>query len=117
MVVWWRLSHNTRPWITDAFKAALAGNNLRTYYGDDASVQPGNLREGLLHETAVAWVRRREEATRPREAWKETVAEFGARLRKICQDINDSCDVEGLCRGLPRRVEALVEAHGDRISA
>ena len=58
---------------------------------------------------------RREETTRPREPWKETLEEFGARLRGVCQDINDSCDVEGLCRALLMRVQALVEAQGDRI--
>ena len=75
----------------------------------------GQSAEVLLHETAVAWIRRREETTRPREPWKETLEEFGARLRGVCQDINDSCDVEGLCRALPKRVQALAEAQGDRI--
>ena len=93
----------------------MESNELRAYYGDDARVQPGNLQEVLLHETAVAWIRRREETTRPREPWKETLEEFGARLRGVCQDINDSCDVEGLCRALLMRVQALVEAQGDRI--
>ena len=88
----------------------MESNELRSYYGDDARVQPGN-----LHETAVAWIKRWEETTRPREPWKETLEEFGARLRGVCQDINDSCDVEGLCRALPKRVQALVEAQGDRI--
>ena len=93
----------------------MESNELRAYDGDDARVQPGNLQEVLLHETAVAWIRRREETTRPREPWKETLEEFGARLRGVCQDINDSCDVEGLCRALPKRLQELVDKDGDRI--
>lgn len=101
--------------ITPEFKAALAEHDLRAYYGDDASVQPGNLQEVMLHETAVAWIRVRETRTRPSEPWRETPAEFAARLRTIHQDINANCDVEGLCRGLPERVQAVVDAEGDRI--
>ena len=42
--------------------------------------------------------------------------EFGARLRAICQDINDNLDVDNLCKALPKRVQALRDAEGDRIS-
>jgi len=40
--------------ITPEFQQALAETELRAYYRDDASVQPGNLQDVLLHETAVA---------------------------------------------------------------
>ncbi len=48
--------------------------------------------------------------------WTETPAQFGTRLRAICRDINDNCNVEGLCMKLPERVQALADAEGDRIS-
>ena len=101
--------------ITPQYKAALREHGLKAYYGDDASIQPGSLQEVMLHETSVAWIRRREAVTLPRQPWNETVAEFGARLRGICQYINDNFDVEGLCRGLPKRVQAVIDAEGDRI--
>ena len=69
----------------------------------------------MLHETAVSWVREREAKTRLATPWKETPAEFGIRMRAVCQDINDSCDVEGLCRKFPERVQKVVDAEGDRI--
>ena len=47
--------------------------------------------------------------------WEETVEELGTRLRSICQDINDNCDVEGLCRKFPKRIQDVVDAKGDRI--
>ena len=90
-------------------------HGFKTYYGDNAAVQPGSLQEVMLHETAVAWARRRETVTQTREPWRETVEECGARLRGICQYINANHDVEGLCRKLPERLEKLVDAEGDRI--
>ena len=101
--------------ITTAYKEALSEHSLKAYYGDNASVQPGNLQEVLLHETAVAWVRRREAVSQPLRPWKETPAEYAARLRSICQYINANFDVEGLCRKFPERLQLVVDAEGDRI--
>ena len=78
-------------------------------------MQPGNLQEVLLHETVVAWVRYREKAHRSAAPWAETVEEFGRRLKTIFQDINDTLDVEGLCRALPHRLQGVVDAEGDRL--
>ncbi len=101
--------------ITAKFKAALREHGLKTFYGDDASVQPGSLQEVLLHETAVAWVRRREKVVRSPTPCEETVAEFGTRLRQIAAYINANFDVEGLCRALPKRVQMVINSKGDRI--
>jgi len=101
--------------ITDKFKASLRANSLKMYYGDDASVQPGNLQEVLLHETAVSWIRYREARQRAVRSWEETVGDFGTRMKRIVQDINDTLDVEGLCRAHPKRVQAVIDAEGDRI--
>ena len=46
--------------ITWQFKAALQRHGLRAFMRDDASVQPGHLADLMLHETAVAWIRRQE---------------------------------------------------------
>ena len=43
------------------------------------------------------------------------MAEFGDRLRGICQYINEKYDVESLCRKLPVRLGRIVDAEGDRI--
>ena len=76
------------------------GGVLGRDYGDDASIQPGSLQEVLLHETVVAWVRSREKVTQPKYPWTETEAQYGSRLRGICQYINQNYDVDGLCRAL-----------------
>ena len=100
--------------ITEEFKNALNEHSLKAFNGDDASAQPGNLQDFLLHETAVSWIRYREQQNRMKEPWKETLEEFGARMRQICQDINENLDVEGLCRAMPKRLRELIEHEGDR---
>ena len=101
--------------IVPEFKAALEEAELKAYYGDNAKAQPGNMQDVLLHETSVSWIRHRETRCRPTTPWQETPADLGVRLRGICQDINDKLDVEGLCKGWPKRVQEVVNAQGDRI--
>jgi len=101
--------------ITPQYKAALREHGLKNYYGDSAAVQPGNLQDFLLHETAVSWIRYREKKTRVLKPWEETLEAYSSRMKKVVQDINDRLDVEGLCRGLPKRLQELVDAEGGRI--
>ena len=57
----------------------------------------------------------RETVTRAADPCSETAEEFGARLRKICQDISSHCDVDRLCRAFPARIQAVADAEGGRI--
>ena len=82
---------------------------------DDASMQPGSLQELLLHETAASWLRVEERRTLPKKPWEETVETFHTRLKKACCNVNTSCDVEGLGRQLPERVQTLLMKKGDRL--
>lgn len=84
--------------------------------GDDASEQPGELQELMLHETAVAWCRYRLARCVPTRAWLESSAEYARRLKGVVADINRSLDVEQLCRDLPSRVSQLIEAEGARLA-
>ena len=83
--------------------------------GDNASAQPGHMQEVLLHETAVSWIRLRLAATVPSKPWLETRGEYASRLRRVVDDINTSLDVEGLCKGLLKRLDLVIEAKGGRI--
>jgi len=102
-------------YITDEFSAALDEHGLKTFMGKDAAKQPGELKELMLHETAVAWIRLRQTVTTPREPWAETVEEFGQRMRTIAAYINENYDVDGLCREFPDRVQELVDRKGERL--
>ncbi len=101
--------------ITAGFRQALKDHDLKAFWGDDASAQPGNLQEIMLHETAVSWIRHRLRETTPASAETETTDEYGARLRRVCADINATLDVEGLSRAFHSRVQAVLDAEGDRI--
>ena len=69
------------------------------------------MQEMMLHETAVAWIRRGLICTLPAKPQKETVGDLLARMRKVVQKINEEwCDVDGLCRDLPAKLEPLCSA-------
>ncbi len=89
---------------------------MRAFMGADASVQPGNLQELMLHETAVAWMRLRLSKSVPQNAWEETRDEYASRLKAAAAFINDKYDVDGLCRELPERVQKVFDRKGDRIA-
>ena len=60
-----------------------------------------------ISEETFGTLAHREAAAQKRQPWTETVEEFGARLRDICDHINTHFDAEGLCKGLPSRVQNL----------
>ena len=91
-------------------------NDLKHFWKDDAAIQPGQLHEVHLHETAVSWIRYQLTVSTPNNAWKETREQYTSRLKLCCAEINKSYDVDSLCRALPRRILALIESEGDRIN-
>lgn len=101
--------------VTPAYKAALRDNGLRNYMGDNCGLQLGQLGDVLLHETAVAWVRRRERQTAPTRAWEETREDLGHRLKEIVNEFNIKYDVEALCRAFPHRLQKLVDGKGNKL--
>ena len=101
--------------ITAKYSAALADHGLQPVMGQNARLQPGNLSEVLLHETAVSWLRVRLAESVPAKAWAETPEEFASRLRACCQAVNSAYDVDGLCRAFPARIAKLRAAGGGRL--
>ena len=101
--------------ITDGYRSALREHKLRSFFKDNAAVQPGELQEIMLHETAVAWMRQRLVKTRPKQAWTETLEDYRSRLKTCAAYINEHYNVDGLCRDLPTRLLELEEASGDRL--
>ena len=102
--------------ITGGYKQALADHGFTAALGDDASVQPGNLQELMLHETAVAWIRLRLSRTVPAKPWEETRVAYATRLKDICADINANLDVDGLSRAFKKRAQELVKRNGGRLA-
>ena len=77
--------------------------------------QPGSLQDVLLHETAVSWLRYRLPISTPTNCWQETREEYGRRLKRCCEEVNKTCDVEGLCQGYPKRMKLLQQKQGGRL--
>jgi hypothetical protein len=102
--------------ITYGYQTALRRCGLTAFFKHDASRQPGKLQEVMLHETAVAWMRHRLSKTLPKQAWTETVEQYGSRLKRCAAYINEHYDVEALCNALPARLRMLVDSEGDRIA-
>jgi hypothetical protein len=109
--------HASTAKITPEYKAALEVAGLRPFQGDCAKEQPGTCGDVLLHETAVAWMRKKLTETTPAEAWKEGRAAYLVRLREQCQKVNDEHNVEDLCREFPQRLADLKANEGDRLKS
>ena len=101
--------------ITGKYASALKACGLKNYMSDNCGLQPGKLGDVLLHETAVAWIRRRERMTVPACAWEETREAFGTRIKSIVCDFNAKYDVESLCREFPDRMQKLVDGKGKKL--
>lgn len=101
--------------ITTEYGDALDELNLRAIMGRNAKAQPGSMQDVLLHETAVSWLRKRLERTTTTKCWEESREQYGRRLKRCCEEVNKDCDVEGLCKGLPKRMRLLDENDGDRL--
>ena len=101
--------------ITASYKEALRANGLKAFFGDNASVQPGQLQDFLLHETAMAWMRDRLKKTLPRKPWEETAEQYVSRLKKCAEHCNNKYEIENLCKEVPWRVDELLKRDGDRL--
>ena len=71
----------------------------------------------ILHETAISWLRREEEQSRPVRPWEETPGDVERRLQQNVARINKDFDVRGLCMEFPDRLHDLVkETCRDRLA-
>ena len=80
---------------TAELAAALEPTELELFWGDDAHEQPGYCADVLLLETVAAWIRKGLSTSVPRTPWKETRAQYGARLRHLVAAMNGHHDVDG----------------------
>ena len=98
------------------YAAAIDRAGFSLYWGDDAQRQSPDMGDLLLHETAVAWFRKRMRAERPEVVpWEETPVQWTKRARKVVASINQEYDVAGLCREFPQRLRDVVNSEGERL--
>ena len=111
-----------RKWgtITGDYESACREGGFKPWAGTNSKkgprAQPADIGDVLLHETAISWLRRQEEKSRPVKPWEETPAELDKRLQRAAGHISRTYDVRGLCMEFPRRLHMLVEnTKGDRL--
>ena len=86
--------------------------------GDDASAQPPDIPDVLLHETAVAWTRRffRKHPLKKGGGIEAMREEFKGLLQERAMYINGNYKVDELCRSFPARLAELVnDTKGERL--
>ena len=88
---------------------------MAVFAGEDARIQPGNLQEVTLHETAVAWIRYRLAKTVPPRPCQETEKQFAKRLKECVAYTHEHYKVNELNMESPQRVARIMEAEGGRI--
>ena len=110
------------PWgtITGDYETACREFGFKPWAGTNAKkgprAEPRDIGDVLLHETAISWLRREEESTRPLRPWEETPEELSRRIQQCVSHINREFDVRGLCMEFPGRLDALVKTtHGGRL--
>ena len=107
----------SRGVIVDAYAAALNTHGFRPFAGDDAKWQPPDLADLLMHETVAAWVRNyfKKNPVRKQRDLNLSKAAVVAALAACGRYINQEYDVKELCSSMPRRLDELARAQGDRL--
>jgi hypothetical protein len=99
-----------------AYADAAEAAGFRLYTGRDASAQPADLADVLLHETAISCFRKALNKAKPKvKPWKETWVQFRSRVRRVESQANKNCDFRLLCCEYPTRLQVLKEKAGDRL--
>ena len=99
-----------------AYSAAMKAAGFKLFGGDDASQQSPDMPDLLLHETAVAWFRRKLSKQRPVcPPWEVTQAQWAVRARQVVAFANENYRADWLCQQFPRRLRACQEKEGERL--
>ena len=103
--------------IVRAYAEALQQAGDGPYWGENAQRQSPDMPDLLLHETAVAWLRKRLRTSRPEvDPWEETQEMWSRRAQQAVRCVNQSYNVAGLCRELRSRLQACVGGDGERLN-
>ena len=101
-----------------AYAAALAAHGFRPCAGQDASGQPPDIPDVLLHETVAGWVRKYMKK-HPARRTNDIVANEAAvklAMKECAHYIRQNYKVQDLCGSFRNRLRELVEKKGERLS-
>lgn len=102
--------------IVNKYAEALRSAGFVPYWGSDAQRQSPDMGDMLLHETAVAWLRKYLRTSRPEALpWQETKEMWSRRVQQAVAFANQKYDVAGLCREFPSRLQTCIDNGGERL--
>ena len=89
---------------------------FKLFWGDDAGQLSPDMPDLLLHETAVAWFRKKLSKQRPVcVPWEETQAQWTASSRHVVAFLNENHRVDRLCQQFLQRLRARKDSDGERL--
>ena len=100
-----------------AYAKALKRYGVRTYQGQEASLQPADLADVFPHEAAAGWTRTylRKHPFDRNGSLDEQERRLTAALAACGRKANAEYDVASLCSRFPDRRRELVARGGDRL--
>ena len=102
--------------IVHKYEEAFQHAGFKPYWGDNAGRQSPDMGDLLLHETAVAWFRKRMVALKPEVLpWLETREMWCRRAHQAASYATNEYDVAGLCREFPARLQQCLDEDGERL--
>ena len=102
--------------IVHKYEEALQHAGFKPYWKDNAGRQSPDMGDLLLHETAVAWFRKRMVALKPEVLpLLETREMWCRRAHQAASYATNEYDVAGLCREFPARLQQCLDEDGERL--
>ena len=103
--------------IVKAYGEALQTHGFRPFAGEDASQQPPDIPDLLLHETAIGWVRNymRKHPFDRSGSLDDQENRLRSLLSECASHINAEYDVDGLCYRFPGRLQEMIDKQGERL--
>ena len=111
--------HPSTGTICPQYMEALDVHGFKPWAGDHGKWQPPDLADILLHETAVAWVRKyfkHHPLPLAHQAQEKNTRALKRTLEAAVEHINTFYQVDDLCRSLPKRLKLLVAEDGERLA-
>ena len=103
--------------IVPPYHTGLRAAGFRPFAGENASDQPPDCPDVLLHETAVGWIRKffkKHPFSRAADL-DINVERVKALMVQCIRHINQEYEVEALCSAWPKRLRDLVDNGGERL--
>ena len=102
--------------ITTAYRKALEKHHFRPFAGNDASHQPPDIADILLHESVAAGIRKyfKGHPTKWTQDQDKNLKLFAEKLKACEKHINKNHNLKKLSVSFPTRVKKLVKEKGRR---